>query len=137
MRAGLIAPGFFSPGIHGAVFIFPSGVHGTDDTGVIARVLEPRGNLSAGFTVVVVTGEDLFESEVGKEFAVLAFEATMPINDADVFVESLPRARKRAVYGVVVLNGVVHGIEHVAPDPDFGVGPDVANDLRGLFQVPG
>jgi len=43
---------------------------------------------------------------------------------------------QRAVDGVEVIDGIVHGIEHIAPNPDFGIGPDVADDLGGLFDVP-
>jgi hypothetical protein len=60
----------------------------------------------------------------------------MPVDDANVLVESLPGAGKWTVNGVVVIDCVVHRIEHVAPDPDFGIGPDVANDLGSLLDVP-
>jgi len=46
-------------------------------------------------------------------------------------------SQRGTVDGVEMIDCVMHRIEHVAPDPDFSVGANIAYNLGRLFDVPG
>ena len=96
-RAGLTAPGRFAQASIASylssqvVYIAPTMPGTPFGVGV------PFGDGGAVFVAVVVAGKDLLQAQVGEELAVLAQQAAVPVDDADVLVQPLPGAFERAV----------------------------------------
>src|ERR1035441_8325903 len=132
-----LTPALLGPNLHRAVFVLPRRVHGTDDAGDAPDVREPLRDAGAVLIRVVVAGENLPQTQIREEAAVLPLQAAVPVDDADVFVQAFPGPGQSPVHRVEVVHRVVHRIEHVAPDPDFGVGPDLSYDSGRPAHRPG
>ena len=107
------------------------------NVGLVDNQRLSQDDFAAVLVMIVIAGKNLLEAEIGKELAIFSFEPAMPVHDPHIFVQSFPGAGERSIDGVLMIDCIMHWIEHVIPNPDFCVWPDVADDLRCLANVRG
>src|ERR1035441_10304494 len=71
-----LIPGLLGPDLHRAVFVLPRRVHSTDDAGNAPDVREPLRDAGAVLIRVVVAGENLPQTQIREEAAVLDRKST-------------------------------------------------------------